>query len=126
MVAIARGKSVTACPSRDGAACIDEGDWSQGWLVFVDNDRNRRLGPDEQLLSVHQATRVARLQLRSTAGRTSLRYLPSGFSSGSNATVSACLDGRLHASLIVNNTGRVRVERPKAAAATPCPAASTG
>ena len=126
MVAIARGKSVTACPSRDGAACIDDGDWSEGWLVFIDNDRNRRIGPDEQLLSVHQATRLAKLQLRSTTGRTSLRYLPSGFSSGSNATVSACLDGRLHASLIINNTGRVRVERPKSGIVALCPAASTG
>lgn len=121
MVAIARGEAVTACPSRDGAACIEEGDWTQGWLVFVDRDRDRRLGRDEQLLSVHQAMRVPNLQLRSTAGRATLRYLPSGFSSGSNATVSACLDGRLHAALVVNNTGRVRVERPAGGTSKSCP-----
>lgn len=126
MVAIARGKAVTACPSRDAATCIDDGDWSEGWLVFVDDDRDRHLNGNEQLLSVHQATRVRNLEIRSTSGRTTLRYLPSGFSSGSNATVSSCLDGRLHAALIINNAGRVRVERASGGSAKPCPASQGG
>ncbi|PNS09510.1 GspH/FimT family pseudopilin [Solilutibacter silvestris] len=111
ITAIARGKAVTACPSRDAATCMDGSDWTEGWLVFVDDDRDRRLGPGEQLLSSQQALRTTSLQLRSTDGRGTVRYLPSGFSFGSNATISACLDGRLHAALIVNNAGRVRVER---------------
>lgn len=26
------------CPSSDGSACRNDGDWSDGWLVFVDSD----------------------------------------------------------------------------------------
>ena len=118
MVAISRGKAVTACPSRDAATCMDDGDWSEGWLVFVDSDNNRRLDPDEQVISTRQATRTASLQLRSGDGRPVLRYLPSGFSYGSNATITACLDGQTYSALVINNAGRVRVERMKVPA--PC------
>ncbi|MBS0200670.1 MAG: GspH/FimT family pseudopilin [Proteobacteria bacterium] len=122
MVAISRGKTVTACPSRDAASCVDDGDWTEGWLVFVDGDHDRRLGPGEQVLSTQQAIRHRNLQLRSTEGRTTLRYLPSGFSSGSNATITACLDGQAYGMLVVNNAGRVRVELTSGAP-KPCVAA---
>ncbi|MBS0226340.1 MAG: GspH/FimT family pseudopilin [Proteobacteria bacterium] len=111
IAAISRGKAVTACPSRDAATCMDDVDWSEGWLVFVDGDNNRRLDASEQVLATRQSPRTPGLQLRSTVGRASLRYLPSGFSYGSNATITACLDGRVYAALVVNNAGRTRVER---------------
>ncbi|MBS0214690.1 MAG: GspH/FimT family pseudopilin [Proteobacteria bacterium] len=111
VAAISRGKAVTACPSRDAATCMDDLDWTEGWLVFVDGDNDRRLGAGEQVLATQQASRTPGLQLRSTAGRASLRYLPSGFSYGSNATITACLDGRAYGALVVNNAGRVRVDR---------------
>lgn len=118
ITAIARGKAVTACPSRDAATCMDDSDWTEGWLVFVDGDHDRRLGAGEQVLSTHQAARSDGLRLRSTEGRTTIRYLPSGFSYGSNATLTACLDGQTFAALIVNNAGRVRIQR--AAVPAPC------
>lgn len=119
IAAISRGKPVTACPSHDAASCLDDGDWSEGWLVFVDGDNDRRLGAGEQVLASQQASRTAGLQLRSSDGRPTLRYLPSGFSYGSNATITACLDGQTYGALVVNNAGRVRVER--AATPVPCP-----
>ena len=119
MAAISRGKTVTACPSRDATTCLGDNDWTEGWLVFVDNDRDRRLGAGEQVLSTHQAERTPELQLHSSIGRDILRYLPSGFSYGSNATITACLDGKVHATLVINNAGRVRVERATRSA-RPC------
>lgn len=118
VAAISRGKSVAACPSRDASTCLDDGDWSEGWLVFVDSDNDRRLGAGEQVLGTRQASRGDGLQLRSTTGRAALRYLPSGFSYGSNVTITACLDGQVYGALVVNNAGRVRVER--AASPAPC------
>ncbi len=35
--AIKRGQDVSICASNDGADC-DEDDWSEGWIVFVDNN----------------------------------------------------------------------------------------
>jgi len=36
--AIKRGSTVRMCPSADGRACRDDGDWSLGWLVFSDGN----------------------------------------------------------------------------------------
>ena len=34
--ALKRSHRVTVCPSSDGLACRDDGDWSDGWLLFAD------------------------------------------------------------------------------------------
>lgn len=36
--AIKRGQPVSVCASRDGARCLGENVWRDGWLVFVDRD----------------------------------------------------------------------------------------
>jgi type IV fimbrial biogenesis protein FimT len=36
--AIKRGSIVRLCPSANGRDCRDDGDWSQGWLVFSDGN----------------------------------------------------------------------------------------
>ncbi|MCO5978182.1 GspH/FimT family pseudopilin [Ideonella sp. NS12-5] len=38
--AIRQGKRVTVCKSSDGSACATSGDWSQGWITFVDTTRD--------------------------------------------------------------------------------------
>ena len=37
---IARRRVVTICPSRDGVSCTDTADWSAGWIMFVNIDRD--------------------------------------------------------------------------------------
>ncbi len=34
--AVRLGAVVTVCPSRDGRSCQQDGDWRQGWLIFID------------------------------------------------------------------------------------------
>jgi len=38
--AIKLNTSVGVCESSDGASCASTGDWSDGWIVFVDGDRS--------------------------------------------------------------------------------------
>lgn len=38
--AIRLGKRVTVCKSSDGSDCTTSGDWSQGWISFVDTTRS--------------------------------------------------------------------------------------
>ena len=46
--AIKRSNRVVVCKSSDGSACVGGGDWSQGWLIFVDLDNDgSRNGGDE-------------------------------------------------------------------------------
>ena len=51
--AIGRSRKVVACPSTDGRRCSLDGDWSQGWMVFV--DANGDIVPDntESVLQLH-------------------------------------------------------------------------
>lgn len=37
--AMRRDIPVTVCPSRDGRNCRHDGDWSAGWVIFIDNVR---------------------------------------------------------------------------------------
>ncbi|WP_038036135.1 GspH/FimT family pseudopilin [Thioalkalivibrio sp. AKL17] len=36
--AIKRNQRVVVCPSSDGVICREDGDWSHGWIWFVDNE----------------------------------------------------------------------------------------
>jgi type IV fimbrial biogenesis protein FimT len=36
--AVKRRRSVRVCPSADSASCRNDGDWSDGWLIFQDDD----------------------------------------------------------------------------------------
>ncbi len=37
---IMRRKVVSLCPSHDGLSCTNSTDWSSGWLMFEDSDRD--------------------------------------------------------------------------------------
>lgn len=119
IIAISRGSTTVVCPSRDGANCHGQADWRDGWIVFLDASRDKTRQSDEELISVAQARRIPTLSFASTSGRRTIRLFPSGMGYGSNLTVTACLAGNTHARLIMNNAGRVRVERPGGDA--PCP-----
>lgn len=59
--AVSGNKLVSMCPSIDAETCdTDTGDWTQGWLIFVDNGTGVDYGNgtydagDERLLRVHE------------------------------------------------------------------------
>lgn len=50
--AMKRGDIVTVCSSVDQAACAGSNDWANGWIVFVDLNRDGARDVTEQLLQV--------------------------------------------------------------------------
>lgn len=106
---IARSQVVTTCPSRDGLQCTGDTDWSVGWIVFA--DRDRKMQPKADNLLIRHEPIPAGIAFQSSAGRTYVRFQPSGFASGTNLTVAACASGLPGVRLVMNNAGRVRVER---------------
>ena len=115
IAAISRGQTTVVCPSPDAQSCNENADWDAGWIVFLDANHDKARQPGETVISVAQARHVPALSFASTAGRRTIRLFPSGMGYGSNLTVTGCLRGVTHARLIMNNAGRVRVERPRAA-----------
>ncbi len=119
--AITRNRRAVLCPSSDGSQCRADTDWSGGWMLFMDDDGNRKPDVSEEVLRVDLSPTSHHLRVVSTTGRQQLRYLPDGRSAGTNLTISICNGkGELLGAVIVNNMGRPRSERPKVA--TPCPA----
>lgn len=119
MAAVNRNRPVVVCPLATDGGCRKDGQWEGGWIVFV--ERTHLGHPDAaDILQRIDAPAPGQLHIRSGSGRARLRYLPDGRSAGTNMTVRVCRadDARLLASVIVNNVGRVRSERPANAAAT--------
>lgn len=118
--AITRNRRAVLCPSTDGRHCETSTDWSAGWMLFADDDGNRKPDANEEIIRVDLEPTSRHLRVVSTTGRQQLRYLPDGRSAGTNLTVSICNQQQeLLGQVIVNNMGRPRSERPKAP--TPCP-----
>ncbi len=53
--AIKRSERVVVCKSSNGSACTSTGDWSQGWIVFVDIDNNGNRDSGEEIIQVASA-----------------------------------------------------------------------
>lgn len=111
MAAIHRGHPVTMCPSADGRLCSGSNDWSSGWIVYLDRKRTTQPASTAEILEVSTGV-PDRFSLTSNTGRTRIRYQPTGWSAGSNLTLTLCArEGTPGARVIVNNAGRARVER---------------
>ncbi len=110
MHAVSYGKHVLLCPSDDGEICANGTDWSGGWIVFIDDDRNRERSAGEALLwrgSVDDAQQ----RISTTRGRTRIRYSPLGTAPGTNLSITLCHRAlpQTSSKLIVSNAGRARV-----------------
>ena len=105
---IVRRRVMTICPTRDGETCDPDGDWSAGWMLFLNKDRDWPAvrDPDEAIIRhIRIDTRV-----RITANRRSFS-LRSTELRATNGTIVVC-DHRGHGrvrALIVSYTGRPRV-----------------
>ncbi len=119
--AIMRRSQVVVCPRATPVTCAEDGDWSAGWLVFLDDDKDRIPDSIEDLLrSTDPTTHPGAVRLAST--RPFLRFQEDGRSAHSNLSVHLCARGTLTGTVVVNRLGRVRSERP--APGTACPLVS--
>lgn len=106
--AVTRREITVVCPSLDNETCTGSNRWEQGWIVFRDPDRN---GKPDQTGDVLRVGSGMKNLLIDSAGRTLIRYRPSGAASGTNLTLKLC-DHRTpeqSRAVIVSNPGRPRV-----------------
>lgn len=111
LAAVKHRHPTVLCPSMDGEQCLPGGNWTHGWMIFVDRDDKRRPVRASDLLYIDLEPQSRGLRLHSSSGRSYLRYLPDGRSAGTNLTINICNDqGQRLGAVIVNNTGRPRIE----------------
>lgn len=130
--AVRRGKRVTVCMSADGAQCTTSGSWSQGWIMFNDNDHsdaNANVKTGETITAVAAALSN---QLVITGSMPYVSYSADGqaklMNGGSGAgtlricsTSSALTNDTRARDLVINFAGRVNIVKPTGVAAN-CPA----
>ena len=110
---IMRRKVVSLCPSLDGEQCTASTDWSGGWIMFENRDRDSppRVDAGEFVLQAHSAS--GQVQIDANRRGFTLRAT---FLRATNGTFVVCdrRDRIPPKGLIVSYTGRPRVafERP--------------
>jgi type IV fimbrial biogenesis protein FimT len=114
-------KHVVICASRDGQRCSGAVTWEEGWIMFVDRDRD--LAPDLGARLLRQQPAFgADLTIRGTRGRTRIVLQPhGGAASGSNATLTICDRRGVATRVILAGSGRVRTEREDDPMRARCP-----
>ena len=85
--AVARNQTVSLCPSSDGAACGDSGDWDESWLVVVDNNATGAVSISNTL-RVFEAPGSSEVTLVHTGGFDYIRFEANGISENLNASAS--------------------------------------
>jgi type IV fimbrial biogenesis protein FimT len=117
--AVRRNARAAMCRSSDGERCAEQGDWSQGWIVFEDRDENGTLGDDEPLIAQRSGLPVGwRLFGNATVARhvtyTELGVTkhPSGAFQAGTLTLCRASDGAAEAvRVVINSLGRPRTVR---------------
>jgi type IV fimbrial biogenesis protein FimT len=108
--AIKRGQVVTVCKSADGTTCLTSGEWTQGWIVFVNKDRDERPVRDEGEPVLQVYSGWDRGQITSNRPAYSFRPYVQGVVNG---TIVFCDSrGSTEArAIIISHTGRPRVSK---------------
>ena len=111
--AIKRNQPVTMCKSSDRQTCT--GNWGDGWIIFSDMDRNRKIDNDQgdRLLAISDAIGNS-LNVSWNAFRSDnyVQFSSMGFIHSNNGTFKVCPpdnDVRQARAVIINRVGRARV-----------------
>src|SRR3546814_20296532 len=110
----------TLCPRAEGRSCRSDEDWSDGWIVYQGHGRDKQPQGSDTVIQRFEGV-GDELQLKTTSGRSHVRFLPSGWASGSNLSIRLCRPGQegFLGSVRVNNAGRPRTASTPGGA--PCP-----
>ncbi len=72
--AAATGRPVVLCPSSDSTKC--DGTWSNGWILFIDRDRNSIFNSSDLLLQTNQNN--SNRQIKALGGMSKLVFRANG------------------------------------------------
>lgn len=109
-ISITRRQVVTLCPSLDRQQCATSNDWSAGWILFVNADRDlpARRDNDEPLLEFHAGD--PRIRIHANRRSFTLRSTELRATNGTFIFCDRAARSPARA-LVVSYTGRPRVAR---------------
>lgn len=116
--AVKRGVRITICKSSNASSCAASGTWSQGWIIFTDQNNNAAYNSStETLLKVHETFQGQISMTGNTNVANYISFIGSGQSQlTTNAlqagTIKICdaRTGNFGKNLVLISTGRLRTE----------------
>lgn len=124
--AVLRNQRVLVCPSSDGRRCATGFDWRRGWIVGADADHDGQPDPEAPLLA-SLAVAPHGTNVVTSSGRSRIVFQPTGSAGGSNARFTVChAHARKGRSVIIANSGRVRLGPPEPDRLAECLAGAAG
>ncbi len=108
--AVKRSQQVSVCASNDAATC--GGNWSDGWIVYIDADADNSFTAGEEVIRVQQSLQGGNT-LTATGIGTQITYDYRGFVDAASVGSLQLCDGRSGAhgkTVRITTTGRVRLE----------------
>lgn len=115
--AIGRNYPVQVCiRNEDADGCVENGQWEDGWLMFVDLNDNNALDNDEDILQIHAPLSAGTTARATGTLANSITYRPNGLTNLSGTQPLVICDargfGEFSRVLIVSILGKVSI--PKA------------
>lgn len=110
--AIKQAEWVNICKSLDDTTCDNSGEWHEGWIIFVDQNRDRQRNPGEKILRIGSSdTPSVTIDYGGAQTSNYVIYKPNG-RSPHNGTFTFCITQEdVHPRALVFFRGRVRSAR---------------
>jgi len=107
--AVRRGRTVALCKSAGGEACGGDGEWSDGWIVFVDLNNSATRDSGEAILRVQQS--LGGSAHTRNSGGAAVYFKSTGARTGGGATWQFCAPGKTESIYAVSlyHSGRARL-----------------
>jgi type IV fimbrial biogenesis protein FimT len=86
--AVKRNQQITACPSIDGGNC-DNTDWSTGWIIFNDIDRDREFSVDSDETIFLHVNGSENIGITAETFTTRFTYRPNGRVMGTTTAINS-------------------------------------
>src|SRR5436190_3856419 len=114
--AIKRSTRVNLCKSSDRRTCASAGDWAQGFVVYVDGDRDGKLDTGESALRVVEPASPGISARGNRPVADYLSYTSLGTARMLNGalqmgTLTVCRSGRKALDVVLANSGRARIQK---------------
>lgn len=117
--AVKRGLRITLCKSTNGSSCTGTDNWSQGWIIFTDQNNNAAYDSStETILRVQVNSASAVTMVGNTNIANYISYVATGQSQLTSGafqagTIKVCDDrtGNVGINIVLNSVGRISTQR---------------
>jgi type IV fimbrial biogenesis protein FimT len=109
---IKRNNVVTICKSNDSNQC--GGSWSDGWIVFADDDKDGNRDSGETIISSGKIGEGYQLVWTAFGSNNYIRFTSRGLTLSQNGTFKLCPDDsdvRFARAVVISKTARVRLPK---------------